>query len=262
MQLCNTDSFPRDHISVISLKRTPERLEKFFHRNEEALKDWNVHIIEGVDGIQQKELFKRSRIISQNVLHGWSPGAIGSALSHMLTWRLCIQLGKPLIIAEDDAILAKEISSNLAMLLRDEENEIPLLLLGWNLDSVLQADLFPGLGLISLFEPAYPREEQIAKLVNCKGERHLCRLKRCFGLPAYRITPKTAYFLLKRLNPLTSERIPMGRGIPTNFSETLDGALNNHYETIGAKIVFPPLGIAVNNQSESLTRKRRIKNFE
>ena len=30
----------------------------------------------------------------------------------------------------------------------------------------------------------------------------------------------------------------MGRGIPTRYSETLDGALNNYYERIGAEIIF------------------------
>ena len=57
-------------------------------------------------------------------------------------------------------------------------------------DSVLQAELEPGLGLISLFEPAYPEESQLNKLINSPSERRACKLKRCFGLPAYRITPE------------------------------------------------------------------------
>lgn len=261
MQAHSIDSYHKDHLSVITLKRTPERLEKFFKHNKQALDELNVHIIQGVDGAQQRELFKKSRLISQEVFYGWSPGAIGSALSHMLSWRLCIQLGKPIIVAEDDAVLAKELSQSLAVLLRGVGGEIPFLLLGWNLDSLLQAELWPGLGLISLFEPAYPNEEQIERLVNCKGERHICKLKRCFGLPAYRITPETAKYLLKRLNPLTRELVPMGRGIPTNFSQTLDGALNNQYERIGAKVVFPPLALAINDQNESLTKRRNITDF-
>ena len=54
----------------------------------------------------------------------------------------------------------------------------------------------------------------------------------------------------------------MGRGIPTHFSETLDGILNIHYERIGAKIIFPPLALALNNQNESLTRKHKTLNFQ
>jgi len=113
-----------------------------------------------------------------------------------------------------------------------------------------------------LFEPAYPKETELTQLVNSPTEKRMCKLKRCFGLPAYRITPKTSEYLLKQLSPLTSEVITMGRGIPTHFSETLDGILNNQYEKIGAEIIFPPLALALNNQNESLTRKRKTQNFQ
>ena len=35
-------------------------------------------------------------------------------------------------------------------------------------DSLLQAELEPGLSLISLFEPAYPKESELKQLVNSK----------------------------------------------------------------------------------------------
>lgn len=255
MRRDNGPDCSHDHLSVISLKRTPQRLDGFFKRNAHALEQWNVHVLEGVDGVQHMELFKQSRLISPNVSKGWSPGAIGSALSHMLSWRLCLKLGQPMVIAEDDAILATKLKHNLHMLLQEKSDEPSFLLLGWNLDSLLQAELYPGLGLISLFEPAYPEEAQLRQLVNSTAERRRCKLKRCFGLPAYRITPETAKTLLDQLNPLVAERIPMGRGIPTHYSETLDGILNNQYERIGAEVAFPPLALAINNQAESLTRK-------
>ena len=252
----------QDHISVISLKRTPDRLKEFFRRNASALEHWHVHVVDGVDGAQQKQVFEKSRLISRSVLQNWSPGAIGSALSHMLSWRLCIEVGKPMIVAEDDAVLATQLQKNLKTLLRGRGDEPHhFLLLGWNFDSLLQAELQPGLGLISLFEPAYPDEEQLMQLVNCRAERRICKLKHCFGLPAYRITPQAAKMLLHQLNPLISEKIIMGRGIPTNISETLDGALNNRYEDIGAEIVFPPLALALNNPHRSLTRKKKPMDF-
>ena len=251
-----------DQLCVISLRRTPQRLKDFFQRNAEALRHWDVRIIEGIDGNLQKELFKQSRLISNNVLKGWSPGAIGSALSHMLSWRFCLQLGKPIVVVEDDAILATKLKQKLHTMLQARDEHPPFLLLGWNLDSLLQAELQPGLGLISLFEPAYPKETELTQLVNSPTEKRMCKLKRCFGLPAYRITPKTSEYLLKQLSPLTSEVITMGRGIPTHFSETLDGILNNQYEKIGAEIIFPPLALALNNQNESLTRKRKTQNFQ
>ena len=262
MQVNNASSRLDNHLIVISLKRTPERLKGFLKRNAYALEHWDVHVLEGIDGEQQKEIFKQSRLISHNALKGWSPGAIGSALSHMMSWRFCLQLGKPIVITEDDAILATKMKQNLDTLLQDRVNPPPFLLLGWNLDSLLRAELEPGLGIISLFEPAYPEEAELTKLVNSTSKRRMCKLKRCFGLPAYRITPESANYLLKKLNPLISEKIVMGRGIPIHFSETLDGTLNNQYEEMEAEIIFPPLALALNNQGESLTRKRNPKDFE
>ena len=248
-----------DHLSVISLKRTPGRLQAFFHRNEETLRDWKVHVIDGVDGILHKELLRQSRLISSNVAKGWTAGAIGSALSHMLGWRMCINIGAPLVIAEDDAILANNLKGQLEVIPESQKSAKSFFLLGWNLDSLLQAEVLPGTELISLFEPAYPSENELRRLVNSSEARKSCALKRCFGLPAYRVTPDIAQTLLTRFNPLIAEQIEMGRGIPRHYSETLDGLLNNQYEEINAKIAFPPLALALNNPNESLTRKQKFQ---
>ncbi|WP_161567563.1 glycosyltransferase family 25 protein [Synechococcus sp. BS55D] len=251
-----------DHLYVISLKRTPHRLEAFLRRNAEALQDWSVHVLEGVDGSMHQDLFNQSRLISQNVVNGWTAGAIGSALSHMLSWRRCIQLGEPIVVAEDDAILARNLKQELAVILNRNETTSGFLLLGWNLDSLLQAEILEGLELISLFEPAYPDETALGQLVNSSEPRKNRKLKRCFGLPAYRITPDIATILIEKFNPIVAQRIEMGRGIPTHYSETLDGLLNNEYEAIDASIVIPPLALALNVQSESLTRKQKTaQNF-
>ena len=90
MQRHSSQHQVRDHLCVITLKRTPDRLKEFFRRNAEAIEQWNVCVFEGIDGDQQKELFKKSRLISRNVLNNWSSGAIGSALSHMHCWRYAL----------------------------------------------------------------------------------------------------------------------------------------------------------------------------
>ena len=75
MQNDNARNHINDHLSVISLKRTPKRLDKFFQRNSHTLKEWNVHLLEGIDGKQHSELFKKSRLVSSNVLQRWTPGS-------------------------------------------------------------------------------------------------------------------------------------------------------------------------------------------
>ena len=153
-------------LSVITLKRTPQRLKWFLERNAKPLKSWNLHVIEGIDGVLHKDVFNQSRLISNNVLDRWSLGAVGSALSHMKSWRMCIQTGKPMIIAEDDTILSERLKDNLEILLRGESKDPSFLLLGWNMDSLLQAEILTGLGLISLFEKAYPKEEELKRPVH------------------------------------------------------------------------------------------------
>ena len=58
MQNDNARNHINDHLSVISLKRTPQRLDDFYRRNSHTLKEWNVHLLEGIDGKQHTELFK------------------------------------------------------------------------------------------------------------------------------------------------------------------------------------------------------------
>ena len=180
----------------------------------------------------------------------------------MLSWRLCLKLGKPMVIAEDDVILATKLKET-PHAPAEQDEEPSFLLLGWNGGSLLRAELERGFGLISLFEKAYPKEEELTRLVNYRKERHMQRaLNGASGLPAYRITPITAQIFAQSNSIHWSvEEIPMGRGIPTHFSETLDGALNNQYEKIGAEVIFPPLALALNNQNESLTRKTGPENF-
>ena len=134
-------------------------------------------------------------------------------------------------------------------------------LLGWNLDSLLHAELTPSLKMISLFEPTYPGLEQIRAIIDSNQERNLCNLSQCFGLPAYWINPKIAKELIKACKPLRTENNSMARGIPEHIFITLDGMLINRYELIKAKVTIPPLALAINNQENSLTRQRNISNF-
>ena len=50
-QLTNISTI--DHLSVITLKRTPHRLQVFSTQCQ-ALESWNVHVLEGIDGVLQK----------------------------------------------------------------------------------------------------------------------------------------------------------------------------------------------------------------
>ena len=134
-------------------------------------------------------------------------------------------------------------------------------LLGWNLDSLLHAELSPGLEIISLFEPIYPDLERIKSIIDTNRKRNLCKLNCCFGLPAYWINPQIARELINKCMPLQSEKNGMARGIPEHQLITLDGMLINRYQEIKASVTIPPLALALNNRRKSLTSTHTIENF-
>ena len=143
--------------------------------NKHALIDWEVDVIHGIDGIQQ-EIIQRSRWVSASAMEHWTQGAIGSALSHVMAWRRCIEMNQEVLIAEDDVILASDLRRLEELKIwGNNTNKCGLVLLGWNLDSVLHAELTLGLEMISLFEPIYPKQEQIKEIINNGRDRNLCK---------------------------------------------------------------------------------------
>lgn len=92
-------------IVVISLSRATERrnsIEKQF-----LDLDLPFAFFDAVDGIQGHELFSRydadnARRIGEIPL---TAGHLGCYASHFLAWQHCIDLGKPMVILEDDAII-------------------------------------------------------------------------------------------------------------------------------------------------------------
>jgi len=244
---------------VISLRRTPERLAWFLNTNasDPAPFEW----VAGIDGLEIQGCLPSSRLISGQALRDWSPGAIGSALSHLYCWRKCVSLNKPILVLEDDTILAPNWPTHVETF-SQQQSDWDFLLLGWNYNSVLHSRCAAGIETISLFEPAFPSHEQIRAKVASTRERQFERLICSFGFPGYLISPKGAKTLLAELPPLTSTTLPMTRGIPQTTPLTLDGMLNHFHSTIKSWVVNPPLAIALNDPKTSLTlTKPTIQNF-
>ena len=146
-------------VSVISLKRTPERWNAFLQRNEKALSNCEIVSIDGIDGNEILNCRIKTRLINHTAHQEWSEGAIGAGLSHLHCWRLCFNSKSPLVVMEDDVVLADCWQQQLQELINSETE---MVLLGWNLDSVLRAKFSNHLEIITLFEPAYPSEDLIA----------------------------------------------------------------------------------------------------
>ena len=130
------------------------------------------------------------------------------------------------------------------------------LLLGWNLNSVLRAEIFPGVACISLFEPAFPSPQQIRTVLDQQARRQVVRLEKALGLSGYVVTPRGAQKLFDGLPSFEAEPLLVGRGIPQVPSFTLDAQMNRLYPELQAFVVLPPLVLAENDQETSMTAPR------
>ena len=240
---------------VISLRRSIERRIAFAQRNGETGLDYVF--VDGVDGFQQWDSITKSRRVLKAWQSGWSQGAIGSGLSHCLMWRRCLDLNRPICVLEDDVLVASGWKQRCSEVLAQAPKGTDLVLLGWNLDSVLCAEVFSGVGCISLFEPAFLSPHQIRSVLDEQLQRRLCRLRKALGLPGYVITPRGAQKLLHGLPRFEAEPLVVGRGIPEVPSMTLDAQMNHLYLDLQAFVVVSPLVLAENDQETSMTASRR-----
>ena len=240
---------------VISLHRSQERRAAFAQRNGETGLDYVF--VDGVDGVQQWDAISKSRRVSKGWQSGWSKGAIGSGLSHCLMWRRCLDLNRTICVLEDDVLVASDWRQRCSEALDQAPKEIDVLLLGWNLDSVLRAEVFSGVACISLFEPAFPSPQQIKTVLDQQSRRRVVRLEKALGLPGYVLTPRGAQKLLLGLPRFEAEPLLVGRGIPQVLSMTLDAQMNRLYPELRAFVVVPPLVLAENDQETSMTAPRQ-----
>ena len=240
-------------VAVISLKRTPERWSAFLQRNQKAISNSEVVRIDGIDGSDLLNTKIQSKLICSSARDDWSAGAIGIGLSHLLCWRLCCVSKAPLVVLEDDVVLADSWHLKLQQLLHPSAG---MVMLGWNLDSMLRAELSQKQEMISLFEPAYPSENDLRAIVNSGEARQSKRLRYAFGLPGYWIQPNIAKTLLNKIKRLETLPLHLGRGFPDISTSGIDSLLNLHYQQIEAEVVIPPLALTLNNPLTSLTRMK------
>ena len=155
------------------------------------------------------------------------------------------------MVLEDDVLLADGWQLKLNQLL---DPCAGMVLLGWNLDSMLRAEFSHKQEMISLFEPAYPSENALHEIVNSDEARQRKRLRNAFGLPGYWINPEIAQVLLNRIKRLETLPLHLGRGFPEISTHGIDSLLYLHYQQIKAEVIVPPLALALNDQLTSLTK--------
>ena len=95
-------------IIVISLASALERREKISQQLESL--DLEFSFFDAVNGSKGHDLFRHYNSIKRRREEpdDMSPGQLGCYASHYLIWEQCVELGRPMIVLEDDALLFPE----------------------------------------------------------------------------------------------------------------------------------------------------------
>jgi GR25 family glycosyltransferase involved in LPS biosynthesis len=230
---------------VISLERTPERWAAFETANAGGPAYTRFNAVDG-------RKVARAELIASGVMTpdlGYTPGAIGCALSHIAFWRACAAADGPVTVCEDDAILHPDFDA-CAAAAAGLQPDFDLILWGWNFNSVLAGELFDGAPFAMGFDEARMRQS-IPAFRAQRPAPTLLRLHRAFGTLCYTLSPKGAAKLLALCLPLAPCRVffpLLGR---ESDNTGIDIPMNAAYPQIAAYAAFAPLALTLNETALS-----------
>lgn len=119
---------------VISSEIYHEKLNQFFTSNDSVAE---AHVIMGVNAQKAKsdEVVLQSLKEQSSEESMWPLGSICCGLAHNQVFQECIELGKPVTIFEDDAILVSDFDAKSKILMEQIGTERDIIQWGFNWDS-------------------------------------------------------------------------------------------------------------------------------
>lgn len=234
-------------VKVINLRRSPERRAAFEQENTGL----NYEFFDARDGrlLTDDQLNDPNYFIQPLPFPG--PGAYGVALSHLQLWDECVASGEPMTIAEDDAVFRADFSEQAEKVLAGMDEGWDFVLWGWNFDSILSVfpmgDVSPA---VMVFDQNSLRQN-IGAFRMLRNPVHSFPLDKCFGIPAYTISPAGA----KKFRDLCFPMIDVKVFFPLLNREIgntgVDLAMNNIYACTRSFAAFPPLVVTANDHTIS-----------
>lgn len=235
-------------VFYINLERRRDRRDRFLATNANMA---TFRRAEAADG----KLLNVDELIRDGILNAplndYSPGALGCAMSHKRMWDLCVASSAAITLAEDDAVFNRHFGEKATAVMARLPKNWDIVLWGWNFDSILHVEIFPGLKDSVLH---FDSSKLGPKLIDFQNQRYDVlpfRLWGAFGFVCYSISTQGARRLLERCFPLTTEPIPIPglRRTVSNFG--IDVAMNKHYRDLNAYVSFPPLVWTENDKTSS-----------
>lgn len=233
-------------IKVISLARSVERRKTFSELNAHL----DFTFFDAIEGAQLMPDVNHSPDLFQPGLR-YNAGAIGCAMSHLMLWQEAAAGEQPLTIVEDDAILRKDFHAQAASAIARLPEDWDIVVWAWNFDSILSLNVMPGVSqAVVLFDQQRMRES-IADFQAMTKAPSLLPLDKCFGTPAYTISPAGARKFMSECFPLENFQLyfpVLNRTLPNNG---IDIAMNRIYAGTNAFCSLPALAVTKNEHALS-----------
>lgn len=235
---------------VISLNRTPQRLDIFKSRNNISA---DFQIFDAIDGEAIHDRLGDYKD-SFDPLLKYSKGAFGCALSHRGIWEIAANTKSAVTVCEDDAILHSNFSTEQSIILSSLP-EWDFVMWGWNFDAILVTETLPKLSRCLMRFDQNLLRSNWQTYISTPVHPTLMKLITGLGTLCYSMSPTGAQKFLTGCFPLKDfiYSVPVdGEKIP-NYG--IDVAMNTIYPSTGSFVSFPPLAISLNDHSQSTIQR-------
>ncbi len=235
---------------VISLKRSASRRSSFEARNPHL----QFKYFDAIDGSQ----YPPETMLGKGVFSPGLPytaGAYGCALSHLSLWAKAIESQVALTIAEDDAVFRSDFHEAQNRLLASIAGEWDIIVWAWNFDSILSLNIMPGISTVVASFNQRQMRSAVDNFVSSRETPALLKLDKCFGTPAYSISPIGAERLMSLCVPFDNYSVffpGLNRALPNNG---IDIALNRYYPSVNSFVCLPPLAVTKNEHEISTVQQ-------
>jgi glycosyl transferase, family 25 len=234
-------------VQVISLERTPTRRKVFAGLNGHL----NYAFFNAVDGRNVPPgVIGNPRLFEPGL--GYTAGAVGCALSHLMLWEQAIRHNTILTVAEDDAIFRLDFEQESEAVLKRVAPDWDVLMWGWNFDSVLSLNAMPGVSPAVMLVSQEQLRASVGRFQAMRATTWPLRLHRCFGTCAYTISPAGAAKFRAECFPLRNFSLAFPAPKREIVNNGIDIAMNRIYELTNSYVAFPPL-VATRNENDVST---------
>lgn len=227
---------------VISLKRTPERLQKFHDINSHTNFEW----CEAVDGTTLDiEPYIEKGWFKPEMKKFYTKGVFALAVTEIQLWHECVVGNEYYTISCDDVYLNK----NFQHVINDLDNQPDfwdLIMWGANPDQPVEYIMYQGMGKARLQIDHETFASNIDKFVSLDIRPTLNRCLFGSGTICYTINPRSAKWMIENVLPVRQYHGTWG-----NYG--LDHSILYEMERMNTFISIPFLAATKNDGAESLT---------